>query len=449
MVLTQPPRPAPRARLGALAAGALCLAPSCRLFVDASARQCSSDADCAALGGEGYACGPRFTCVPPAAPAGCTSNRACIDANDGAPFLCRKADGACVSLRENGCAPLAEPGDIADDNTVWVGVMRATDPSAPNYEAGIQVVNAAELARRDLRALGPGLPPTALGRPRRPLALLACNADIGIDPLPAARYLSKEVGVPAIIGFPSSGYVVNVASNVTVAAGVLLMTSANDSPALLELPAGSPRLVWNCDPNALDFAPAVAAVPGTIFEPALRRSGALAADAPMRVAMVYNSNAFGKLVAPLLAGAVRFNGKTDVENGDNFRAVNYGDTDDPNHADAQYAAAVADVVAFDPHAVMLVGSSDVPEKLIKPIENGWPADRPRRPYYVPIPLSSFNGETAVLSFMGATADRRRRIVWPEPAGNADVISRFNLNYNATFPESKFQPGTASTAYDAV
>ena len=94
--------------------------PACALVV-ARTRHPATAPDCRA---PGWACG-----AAAGAPAwalrypGCTESRACVEANQGRPAICRRADGACVPLASEGCHVLAEPGDVGNDATVWVGAM--------------------------------------------------------------------------------------------------------------------------------------------------------------------------------------------------------------------------------------------------------------------------------------------------------------------------------------
>ena len=53
----------------------------------------------------------------------CASNAACMQESGGRPARCRKDDGACVLLESEDCVLRAEPGDVENDDTVFMGTM--------------------------------------------------------------------------------------------------------------------------------------------------------------------------------------------------------------------------------------------------------------------------------------------------------------------------------------
>ena len=111
---------------------------------------------------------PRASSARPvrAARAAAPTTAPCVAAAGGAPAICRRGDGACVALASEDCQVLSEPGDVANDATVWVGAMfplsgadaRATAPTR---------CDSVDLARRDFAEVGGG---PAAGAPRRPPA---------------------------------------------------------------------------------------------------------------------------------------------------------------------------------------------------------------------------------------------------------------------------------------
>jgi hypothetical protein len=155
--------------LAVVAVAALTADTACSFINNSDAFQCQTQADCKARGAD-FArtlCNERHVCVTDGA---CLTNQECIDANAGAPFICRKDTRSCVSLTSEDCILLAEPNDIADDHTIWVGSLwpYLVPKDLPDQEFGIVQVNSMNLARRELSKIGNGLPPTAVGKPRRP-----------------------------------------------------------------------------------------------------------------------------------------------------------------------------------------------------------------------------------------------------------------------------------------
>lgn|SRR6266542_4169654 len=86
----------------------------------------------------------------------CSTNKECIAAHGGEPYICQKVTRTCVRLTSSECILLAEESDISDDNTVWVGlVTNMTDrPLRPL---------SVDFARREFVNIGRGLPPANPG----------------------------------------------------------------------------------------------------------------------------------------------------------------------------------------------------------------------------------------------------------------------------------------------
>ena len=55
--------------------------------------------------------------------AGCADSRACVAAARGRPSICRRSDRVCVPIASADCKVLAQPGDVGNDATVWIGAM--------------------------------------------------------------------------------------------------------------------------------------------------------------------------------------------------------------------------------------------------------------------------------------------------------------------------------------
>src|SRR5262249_44067016 len=90
----------------------------------------------------------------------CSTNKECIAAHVGEPYICQKVTRTCVRLTSSECTLLAEESDISDDNTVWVGlVTNVTDrPLRPL---------SVDFARREFVKVGRGLPPANPGGAHR------------------------------------------------------------------------------------------------------------------------------------------------------------------------------------------------------------------------------------------------------------------------------------------
>src|SRR5438067_1740860 len=124
--------------LGAGAIGLFFMAQSsCSVIVNDFPHQCASTQDCVDLAAKqplgpngekvsGFICSDKHVCIQ----SGCRSNKECQDSHNGDPYLCRPSDHTCQSLilansddptADNICDILADPDDIANENTIWIG----------------------------------------------------------------------------------------------------------------------------------------------------------------------------------------------------------------------------------------------------------------------------------------------------------------------------------------
>jgi serine/threonine-protein kinase len=375
-----------------------------------------------------------------AAPAGCTDNRACTAAR-GAPAICHKDSGACVTLASEDCQVLAEPGDLASDATIWVGAMFPTaGADAPDFGRASQ--NAVELGRRDFAEISGGLPPARPGGPRRPLAVVAC--DDRADPERAARHLVDEVRVPAVIGFARSKEVAELASSIFIPRGVLALAS-NTASMLRTIPhaPGEPRLVWRTTTSSDMMASSCAALASEIIEPSLRSTpGLLRAGEPMRVAVVRVGNPSGQGFADVVVSRLRFNGRGVLENGDAFRQIVVPDTLTDASDEASQARVRDDLLAFAPHLV--IGAGGLDSRVVLAVERAWPASRAARPRYVLDTLT----EAAFFTLVKERPEARGRLFSTDTVSTTPAVGKFALRYNEVF-SPKITPRNAQGApYDA-
>jgi eukaryotic-like serine/threonine-protein kinase len=401
---------------------------------EAAPPTCLTNADCARDGDR--VCGRLGRCVPR---AGCATNRECIDAAGGKPSLCRKDDGACVALESEDCRVVAGEADVANDLTLWIGVMF---PRGGPYETDDwrESVNAVDLARRDFMELTGGLPSARPGGAPRPLGLVVCND--AENQARQAEHLVVDVGVPAVIGFARSKEVLDLATSLFLPKDVLVLAS-NTASMLASLPhaPGQPRLAWRTTTSADMTVLPTAAVLAEVVEPEIRATpGLLRQGEPIRVALVRVSNATGVSYADLFASKLRFNGKTVAENGESFREVAVPDDADPGLEEGK-ARAAAELAAFRPHVVIEGGAAD---EVLLPLERTWPAEGRFRPRYLLGPLTS--PELAALTHERPEA--RRRVLGVDTATSSTVMAKFVMRYNEVFSPKVTPEGAVSAPYDA-
>lgn len=360
--------------------------------------------------------------------AECAANAACAPGR-----ACRA--GRCVALESEDCRVLARPGDVANDATVWVGAMFATEgPMASEFTASI---NGVELARRDFQEISNGLPSVRPGGPPRPLGVVLCND--GIDPARAARHLIDDVGVAGVVGFSRSKEVADLTVSFFNPRGVLALAS-NTATMLSSLPSlpGQPRMVWRTTTGATVEAPAIAALVRDVVEPRIRARG-VAASEPIRVALVCFDNASGLGVSDAIVSQLRFNGKSVAENGTSFRQIAVPASDD---ARSEIVRRAPDLAAFAPHVVIDMANGDV---ALPAIEAAWPARAPR-PTYV---LSTSLGTPEIVARARADADLRRRVFGVETVTSTPAVAKFVLRYNEIFSPKVTALNVTGAPYDAM
>lgn len=414
-----------------------CALVDCSFVVDSTVEQCSSSADCTGKGGSfgGTICGPDHTC------GGCLTNAQCLDGRDASdPWTCRKSDHRCAQLLSVDCREVvADPKDLANDSTVFMGVMLPL--VGPNASLGAPILNGAKLARSEF-ATYDGLI-GAPGQPNRPYALVACNE--AEDPIRAATHLVDDLHVPAIIGPAFSGVLIKVATTVTIRKGVLLISPSATSPFISTLT--DDNLVWRTAPSDTVQAAAMVQLV-THIEGVLQTAGhPLAGGLPTKLTTVYKGDAYGTGLRDVIYQTVRFN-KTDAKgNGGNWRDVMYADPP----AATTYVDAAASVVSKPddlPHIVVIVGTAEVVD-ILKSIEAKWPATATFKAQYV---LTDGAQLPELVKLVGANDELRRRIVGTVPgpdATNWSPFDSFSKNYSAAYIGGASPDQYTAAAYDAT
>jgi len=388
--------------------------------------------------------GRRHAAAPPEADggtaAGCASNRACREAL-GRPAVCRRDDGACAPLETDECKLFAEPGEADDDRTVFLGAMFPLSGALATEPIGRPSARAVDLARRDFVQIAHGLPQG--DAPPRPVAVVAC--DDAADSAKVARHLALDVRVPAIIGFGSSKDFAALALSLFVPHRVLSIAAKNSSALItaIPVPAGEPRLVFRTSLSSAGVAEPVSLLVERVIEPKLRPKLRDPAR-PLRLALLRRRSAAGLALGDALFGALRFNGKSALENGAAFREVSI---DEPSEADAgaSYAAAVSELLRFAPDVVVYGGADELTAGLFQPLESAWPRAEDHRPTYVA--LNSFTG-TSFSTWLGTNAELRHRFIGIAAPASTPANARFTMRYNEAYAEKVTANLSPAAPYDA-
>jgi branched-chain amino acid transport system substrate-binding protein len=354
------------------------------------------------------------------APPACT-NQQCIEQNGGEPAICN-ASSTCVALKSVDCTEVH--GDVSNDDVIVIGEMvPLTGEFAPSSVAQHE---GAILGIEEAQGAG------------RPLAMLSCH-DLD-DSDRVAVHLIETVGVPAIIGPAFSGVTVKTAQAHAIPAGVMLVSPTATSPTITGL--ADDGLVWRTiSSDALQAVPLADLV--SQLETRIRADLGLAPTEPVRLAMTVKQDAYGLGLADSVTPLIMLNGQPLTgDNAMNVLRSEYADPEeDPN---VDYAPIVADVVAFAPHIVMALGTSEGVTRIMTGVEQDWPMMDPPPFYLFPDGGASVSDlDTAI----GTDDALRLRILGTAPGRRGEKFAPFESRYVARFggPPEIF----AENGYDAA
>jgi hypothetical protein len=264
--------------------------------------------------------------------------------------------------------------------------------------------------------------------------------DENSDAVREARHLAEDVEVPAIVGFRWAETALQTIPTELLPRHVLSFVTLSQASQLTKIPQAKdePRLVWRSTLNSAEAARPLAALLSGVLEPRLRASGL--GRRPMKVALVRPANAArSRDLTDVLFRELHFNGKSALENGENFRQLVYDAAD----AGADRESVVSDLVDFAPQAIVYQGLSFVREILV-PLESRWRGAG--RPTY----LVDSDLEQGAADFVGGDAERRRRFFGVTNLSTTVTNAELVLHYNLVYPsEPVTRTGSPSPSYDAV
>jgi hypothetical protein len=369
---------------------ALSTTGGCSFIVDGNAAQCDADNDCKARGPSFAAttCGPQKTCIDGAASGQCTSNADCV-ATSGAGSICSPKTKRCTKLKTPECPMLlgsvAQEGTAIPEGTVIIGAMFSD--IANSTGAGFARLKAVELAVGDFNSEQRGVPTD--GAAPRPFAVLACDDSDTKDSMGnpsfearkrAAKHLTAEVEVPAIIGGQTSTTTLDIFTNHAKPNRVLVIapTASAETITTSDLvgkvdPPRPARLLWRLAPT--DTLQAIALRDQL---PELERAFRAAYSTPiattLKLAVIARDDAYG-------------NGLVREFNTAQLNGKNIGPTPASGVSFQTYAVPLKDeiatpivtkVVGQAPSIVVILGNAEVPDSFLKPIEMRWGTDTASR-----------------------------------------------------------------------
>ena len=319
-------------------------------------------------------------------------------------------------------------GDVLDDSVIIFGSINSTDLTGTNGPSGVARQNSAELALNEIKASVSGIRPSADGK-ARPLALVSC--DDTVDSVKPAKHLVDDLEVPAIIGIASSSRVIDVATNVTIPKGVLLLTAAATSPAITSLQ--DKNLLWRTAPSdALQSLAIVDQLPA--IEAKYRADNTVPVATKVRVAFVYIAEAYGLGLYEAVTRAGQLNGKPigDTTNNGLASALSY--PVDPADLEAQ----IKNILAQSPRPNLIVGfgSTELITKFLTPLEARWGAAP--RPVYL---FADAAQKNELLEAVAADNGLRKRI-----RGSVPAVSRTSGNFKSFVFKYEGAYGPAPTVF---
>jgi ABC-type branched-subunit amino acid transport system substrate-binding protein len=422
----------------------------CNYALDFETRQCRTTDDCRALGAGFEATECRAgSCVAPGSLAGpepnlgepgsgCVSTAQCIADNRDEPFVCRRPGEPCTALKSPEC-PLVF-GDFDDDQAVYFGAFLNVPESAPLSQ--VSTLNV-ELAVNEFNDSVGGLPGGPLGK-LRPLVGVVCRNDPELVE-PASTHLFEDVGVPAVLAHLPSAALKQFFVDHALPEQRFVINPGFADNSLTSI--SSDGLFWHVIGDIRDVAPA--------YPPLLSRiESFIASPTPIRVAMVVSKRFAEQSIADTLTPLLEFNGKSVVENGDDFYVASVPALpDEPSYDYSELNAALLD---FRPHVVIAITREEFVYKILPPVESAWDsvAEGQARPFYV-VP-TALSGNLDLLEYVsvdssGASSEsKRQRIVGVAPASAEDMTlyNQFLIRFRSAFPRFE-NPGGFENFYDAV
>ncbi|MEO6574520.1 MAG: hypothetical protein ABIP89_11825, partial [Polyangiaceae bacterium] len=251
-----------------------------------------------------------------------------------------------------------------------------------------------------------------------------------------------DVGVPAVIGFASSQEVIDLATSIFIPKRVLMLASMNSSALITAIPhpVGVPRLVWRTTLSTADVATPVSVIVSDFLEPRVRGARSTAADAPIRVGLLRRGNTVGQSLAGSLLERVRFNGKSVLENGENFHEFVVRDGD----GRAEVPETARAMQAFRPD-IVLCDPDEVTERVLGILETMRPANDPKLYTLFPEGLEFGKELTKVLT----TKERRGRFLGLSTPSTTAANAQLTMRFNEIFSEKVTLDSCPADTYDGM
>jgi branched-chain amino acid transport system substrate-binding protein len=389
---------------------ALCAPVSgCSLLVDFE--ECSANADCEA----GSVCADGI-CQAPAGPKACVKGSDCGGEANTYCFV-----GSCRTVDTNQCEVKgAAFAQAASTNIVPVGVLLSTSTAdGIRAQAGVR---GAQLALDQINAQS-GLASGKFG-------LVVCDTEFKAEVAVAkARYAAEELGIKAFVGAQGSSESLEVANQVAIPRGLLMVSPASTSPALTGL--NDTNLVWRTVASDALQGPAMAK---------LVKQGGF-----NKIALLSVANAYGEGFRSVIQDYWATNEPTLLTDANRYRSLQFSATDFTGEI-ATIGEQLFGANGFKPDAVVLIGTSAALE-LIASLESLYVSKLPdkERPVWI--------GSEATKA--PKILEPRFADVWPRLQGTViqqsltPLYAQFSADYRAAYMSDPTTFPMADKAYDGA
>jgi hypothetical protein len=400
----------------------------CSLAYDLSTQQCSSDADCDAMGGvfTGLECVNNLCQLP--AVTGCQSNAECIDeeGNGFLPYTCIQR--ACQPLLSPECPTILPQDEIAlenlrDDNNTLIlagtGVIDDTsvlDARLMNYD----------LALNELETFVGGL-----GAGGRQVVMIGCKAVYDspdeLDRL--MTHLVDELRVPGMIAAMEADDLQRAWLEKGDAGNMFFMSPLESDPTLATLMDRG--LMWHMGPGADIVARAYA----PLLTRVLQHLG-VTTNAKVATVLTTNnrflSNTMLTIESPPAQYGLSFNGKPVAQNRSDG---NYLGLSISANRDENAAAQVQEIVAFQPTVIISASATRFVDDVIPAIEAAWPSGV-TKPFYLLSPLNYNDSALAELVSNDSMLARRMLGINWAAAADTTAYDAYVGRWQFAYPESR-------------
>jgi ABC-type branched-subunit amino acid transport system substrate-binding protein len=387
-------------------------------------------------------------------PAGaCESNQQCIDESGGSPAICRRSDGRCVEVLSEDCVEVFNGEALARDDTLVLGLLH---PFLDEFaSSGGPATDGVKMAFDELEAIRQGVPLVGDNRRTRKLAVVACHERGGRNEdqvhLRAARHLVEGLEVPAIIGCGFTPITIEVATEVAVPSGVLMLSPLSAGDAITRL--DDDNLVWRTVPPVIFEAPAYARLVSEL-ETTIRTRLGSSIEEPLRLTIATKGDAFGRGFREAIRPNLRLGGGELVLNDPNIDEFEYADRPDSAEARAELEAYAEQVARHRPHMVLFVGTNEAFQIMLPHVERSWEAlagAATPRPRYVFTRGSQLQDLLDVIRDVestvgGGASSLHQRVVGTSVSGRGAIYDAFRSRFQARFGRPAGR--SAEHGYDA-